>query len=70
MHPANLNNSPLIEQTLTLRKQQAQLLGFDTYADLSIARKMAPSVDAVEKLSWKNSAVLAMDAAIQGIGKS
>ena len=45
-----LNNSPLIEKTLELRKQQAQLLGFDTYADLSIARKMAPSVDAVEAL--------------------
>ncbi|MEM9485235.1 MAG: M3 family metallopeptidase [Cyanobacteria bacterium P01_F01_bin.116] len=46
----DLNNSPLIEKTLTLRKQQAQLLGFDTYADLSIARKMAPSVNAVEGL--------------------
>ena len=46
----DLNNSPLIDKTLTLRKQQAQLLGFDTYADLSIARKMAPSVEAVETL--------------------
>ncbi|MEM9806741.1 MAG: M3 family metallopeptidase [Cyanobacteria bacterium P01_D01_bin.56] len=46
----DLNNSPLIDKTLTLRKQQAQLLGFDTYAELSIARKMAPSVDAVESL--------------------
>nr|WP_326520983.1 M3 family metallopeptidase [Leptothoe kymatousa] len=45
-----LNNSPLIDKTLTLRKQQAKLLGFDTYAELSIARKMAPSVDAVESL--------------------
>ncbi|MEO0352038.1 MAG: M3 family metallopeptidase [Cyanobacteria bacterium P01_A01_bin.15] len=45
-----LDNSPLIEKTLTLRKQQAQLLGFETYADLSIARKMAPSVAAVEAL--------------------
>ena len=46
----DLNNSPLIDKTLALRKQQAQLLGFETYADLSIARKMAPSVDAVEAL--------------------
>ncbi|MEM9266297.1 MAG: M3 family metallopeptidase [Cyanobacteria bacterium P01_F01_bin.13] len=45
-----LNNSPLIDKTLALRKQQAQLLGFETYADLSIARKMAPSVQAVEDL--------------------
>ncbi|MEM6254656.1 MAG: M3 family metallopeptidase [Cyanobacteria bacterium P01_D01_bin.156] len=46
----DLNNTPLIDKTLTLRKQQANLLGFDTYAELSIARKMAPSVDAVESL--------------------
>ena len=46
----DLDNSPLIDKTLTLRKQQAQLLGFETYADLSIARKMAPSVKAVEGL--------------------
>ncbi len=46
----DLDNSPLIDQTLVLRKQQAQLLGFDSYADLSIARKMAPSVTAVETL--------------------
>jgi oligopeptidase A len=46
----DLDNSPLIDKTLALRKQQANLLGFDTYANLSIARKMAPSVDAVEAL--------------------
>ena len=45
-----LDNSPLIDKTLSLRKQQANLLGFDTYADLSVARKMAPSVEAVETL--------------------
>ena len=28
----------------------AHLLGYDTYAELSIARKMAPSVEAVETL--------------------
>lgn len=63
-----LDNSPLIDKTLTLRKQQAQLLGFDTYADLSIARKMAPSVDAVEALMEElrsasyNAAVTELDA--------
>ncbi len=45
-----LDNQPLIERILTLRRQQANLLGFDTYADLSVARKMAGSVGAVEQL--------------------
>ncbi|MEO1404182.1 MAG: M3 family metallopeptidase [Cyanobacteria bacterium J06635_1] len=45
-----LNNLPLIEQILDLRRQQAALLGFENYADLSLARKMAPSVSAVEQL--------------------
>ncbi|MEO0768607.1 MAG: M3 family metallopeptidase [Cyanobacteria bacterium J06649_4] len=46
----DLNNAPLIEKILELRKQQAALLGFDNYAELSLARKMAPSVAAVENL--------------------
>ncbi len=45
-----LNNAPLIEQILDLRRQQANLLGFENYAELSLARKMAPSVAAVETL--------------------
>ena len=45
-----LNNAPLIEKILDLRQQQAHLLGFDNYAELSLARKMAPSVAAVESL--------------------
>ncbi len=45
-----LDNTPLIEQILTLRAQQAALLGFENYAELSLARKMAPSVAAVEGL--------------------
>jgi len=46
----DLDNQPLIECTLELRQQVADILGYDTYADLSIARKMAPSVAAVEQL--------------------
>jgi oligopeptidase A len=46
----DLDNNPLIEKILELRQQQAHLLGFETYADLSLARKMAPSVTAVETL--------------------
>ena len=44
------DNNPLIERILELRSQQSQLLGYQTYAEVSLARKMAPSVEAVEKL--------------------
>lgn len=46
----DLNNQPIIERILELRREMARMLGYDTYADLSIARKMAPSVTAVEQL--------------------
>ncbi len=45
-----LDNAPLIEKILSRRSQMAHLLGFKNYAELSLARKMAPSVAAVEKL--------------------
>src|ERR671933_923679 len=45
-----LNNNPLMERILELRKEKAQLLGFNSYAELSLASKMAPNVEAVEKL--------------------
>lgn len=44
------DNNPLIERILELRREQAQILGYSTYAEVSLARKMAPSVAAVEKL--------------------
>lgn len=44
------DNSPLIERILQLRQEEAKLLGFDSYAELSLASKMAPSFDAVENL--------------------
>ena len=44
------DNNPLIERILDLRSQQSQLLGYQTYAEVSLARKMAPNVEAVEKL--------------------
>ncbi|MGF1570371.1 MAG: M3 family metallopeptidase [Nodosilinea sp.] len=46
----DLDNTPIIEQTLKLRHEMAQLLGYESYADLSIARKMAASVQAIEDL--------------------
>jgi oligopeptidase A len=44
------DNHPLIERILELRLEKAQLLGFATYAEMSLSRKMAPDVAAVEKL--------------------
>ena len=45
-----LDNNPLIERILELRQEKAQLVGFNSYAELSLASKMAPHVEAVEKL--------------------
>ncbi|MBR8839291.1 MAG: M3 family metallopeptidase [Stigonema ocellatum SAG 48.90 = DSM 106950] len=45
-----LDNNPLIERILELRQELTELLGFKTYAELSLASKMAKSVQAVESL--------------------
>jgi len=45
-----LDNSPLIIEILKLKKEKANLLGYETYADLSLASKMAPDVEAVERM--------------------
>ncbi len=44
------DNSPLITQILKLKKEQAALLGFESYADLSLSRKMAGDVAAVQQM--------------------
>lgn len=44
-----LDNSPIIEQVLSLRKEKAQLLGFANFAELSMASKMA-TLDRAEEL--------------------
>lgn len=44
------DNQPIIDRILTLRKEMSGILGFDSYAELSLASKMAPSVEAVENL--------------------
>ncbi|KOR30592.1 oligopeptidase A [Achromatium sp. WMS2] len=41
------DNGPLIEEILALRHEQAQLLGFANFAELSLATKMAPNTDRV-----------------------
>ncbi|AFY73915.1 Zn-dependent oligopeptidase [Synechococcus sp. PCC 7502] len=46
----DLDNQPIITKILELRQAKAKLLGFNSYAELSLASKMAPEVAAVEKL--------------------
>jgi oligopeptidase A len=48
-----LDNSSLIDRILSLRKEKAQLLGYETYADLSLDAKMAPDVAAVRNMFAK-----------------
>ena len=47
---AQYDNQPIVVEILQLRQEQAQLVGFDNYADLSIDAKMAPSVTSVWEL--------------------
>ena len=45
-----LDNTPLIEEILDLRTQQAERLGYQNWAERSLASKMADNVEAVEQL--------------------
>ena len=44
------DNSPTVARILTLRREQSQLLGFENYIDMSMARKMAGGRANVESL--------------------
>jgi oligopeptidase A len=46
-----LDNAPLLERILVLRREMAALLGHPTYAHLSLTRKMAPDISAVDQLT-------------------
>jgi oligopeptidase A len=46
-HAGQWDNTALISETLELRTELAQLLGFENYAELSLATKMAESADSV-----------------------
>ena len=41
------DNAPVIDEILALRREKADLLGFDNYAELSLATKMADSAEKV-----------------------
>ena len=47
-HAGRYDNGPVMEAILRLRREAAELLGFGNYAELSLATKMAPSVDEVQ----------------------
>jgi hypothetical protein len=44
------NNLGLLERILKLRQEKAAILGYRSFADVSLASKMAPGVLAVDKL--------------------
>ncbi|MEO1581939.1 MAG: M3 family metallopeptidase [Pseudomonadota bacterium] len=46
-HDEQWDNGPLITEILSTRQQMAELLGFDSYAEMSLAPKMADSVEQV-----------------------
>ena len=47
-HP-EFDNTAVMEEILSLRQEMAKLLGFNNYAEYSLASKMAPSVEAVDQ---------------------
>ncbi len=47
------DNGPVMVEILTLKKQMAEILGYQHYADYALVPKMAESVDAVEGLVHK-----------------
>lgn len=57
------NNEQNINRILTLRQEKAELLGFSTFAEMSLAKKMAPSSAAVEEM-FETLRVASWDAAI------
>ncbi|MGI9335938.1 MAG: M3 family metallopeptidase [Gammaproteobacteria bacterium] len=46
-HAGQFDNSEVMDEILALRHRQALALGYASYAELSLARKMAPSTDEV-----------------------
>lgn len=60
------NNDPLIRRFLALRKEKANLLGYKNFAEVSLARKMAPSVDAIKKM-FQDLRSASWDAAVRDL---
>lgn len=62
------DNNPLIDKILGLRLELAHLLGYDNYARVSLAKKMADDVDSVEKL-LEELRVVSFDSAKQELAQ-
>lgn len=60
------DNTPVLQQILLLRQELAQILGYEHFAAMSLARKMAPNVAAIEDLLQKIQDV-ATDPALQDL---
>ena len=45
------NNIPLIYEILQLKQEMASMLGYSNYAEMSLASKMAPSIESVTELA-------------------
>ncbi len=61
-----VDNSPLIPKILSLRLEKSRLLGYQNFAEVSLARKMAPSVDAVRQM-FRQLRDASWDAAVRDI---
>ena len=48
-HSPEFDNTTVMQEILSLRQEMAKLLGFNNYAEYSLASKMAPSVEAVDQ---------------------
>lgn len=62
-----VDNTPIIERTLALRQEQAKLLGYDNYAEVSMASKMATLVAAEGLLEELRAA--SWDAAVRDLSE-
>ncbi|MBI1313617.1 M3 family peptidase [bacterium] len=61
-----LDNTATINRTLALRQEKAELLGFANYAELSLAKKMAPSVAAIDEM-FETLRAASWDAAVRDL---
>ena len=61
-----INNDSLITRILALRKEKARLLGYQNYAEVSLSRKMAPSVAAIQQMFGELRSA-AWDAAVRDL---
>ena len=65
----DIDNTPLISCILKLRAEQAKLLGFDNFAAVSLAQKMAPDVAAIEMM-FETLRAASWDAALRDLRES